>query len=201
MTAANLSRPVRCAALSLVCATAAMSSAADGQGGMIAELWPHESPAGESAKRSFEQWRAKDPGQPGKALSLEQLSIPARENSTMVRVRGVFTPPETCHYAFLIDGTRETKFASPDEAELWLQAPSNGGWKLAQRTDNPNKRSGRIALEAGVPVNFEFYTMGSRAVTLSWHSQEQDPVTGRELVKVPLAPLPSSALSLRAAKP
>lgn len=119
----------------------------------------------------------------------------------MVRVRGVFTPPETCHYAFLIDGTRETKFASPDEAELWLQAPSNGGWKLAQRTDNPNKRSGRIALEAGVPVNFEFYTMGSRAVTLSWHSQEQDPVTGRELVKVPLAPLPSSALSLRAAKP
>ncbi len=169
--------------------------------GVVAEIWPMEIPAGTSPQRAFEQWRAQDPGQPAKVLALDHLSIPARETSTMVRVRGVLTPPKTCHYAFLIDGTRETKFASPDEAEVWLLDPSSGGWRMVQRTGNPNKRSGRIALQAGVPVSFEFYTTGSRAVTLSWHSQEEDPATGRTVVEIPLAPLPASALSLRDSKP
>jgi hypothetical protein len=181
--------------------SAGILSADEAGAGVVAEVWPMEVPPAASAKRAFEQWRAKVPGQPDQVIALEQLAIPARDSPSMVRVRGVFTPPKSCHYAFLIDGTRETKFAAPDEAEMWLREPSGGGWKLVQRTGNPNKRSGRIALQAGVPVNFEFHTMGSRAVTVSWHSVEQDPVSGEARVNIPLAPVPASVLSLRKSLP
>jgi hypothetical protein len=183
-------------------ATAAEEPAGDIAGGVVAEVWPFEKPAGESAQRVFELWRAQVPPAGRVTLPLaEGLSIPAREHPSMVRVRGLLTPPKTCKYAFLIDGARERKSAQPDEAEMWLLDPRSGDWRLVQRTGNPNKRSGRIGLEAGVPVRFEFYTAGSREVRVSWNSQERDPADGRPVVDLPLAVVPAAAMGPRPVMP
>jgi hypothetical protein len=171
--------------------------------GVVAEIWPLAKaavPTAVAAPGEFEKWRGQVPPAGVTLLPLDKLALPARETASLVRVRGVFVPPRTCQYAFRILGPATPKIARPDEAELWL-GDERGGWRLVQRTGNPNPRSGRSAMTQGVPQRFELWTAGSREISVQWVAEDWDPVTKAQVVSVAREVIPGAAMRARTAKP
>lgn len=167
------------------------------EGAVSAEVWNFDIPDGVSAKSAFEQWRAQVPQGESKKIALDGLSIPARESSTMVRVAGVLTASVSGEYAFTIHAPDMHRFHRPDETELWIHDGSTGEWKLAQCTGNPVKIGGRTRFEAGVPLRFELWTMGSNRTVVDWEVTQFgkiDPATGKAAVKLARQMVPASAI-------
>jgi PA14 domain/Bacterial TSP3 repeat len=130
--------------------------------GLVAEIWPLEQKVEEGSRGSLEILRGQPAPENMKTVKVDNLEIPARDEQSLVRVRGVIVAPESSLYAFVINGY--------DNAELWIEDPELGEWKLAQRERNPIKRGGSIKMEAAVPRRFEFWTKGQRAMSVGWNS-------------------------------
>lgn len=165
--------------------------------GAVAEIQPYEIAPAEAPSRAFERWRAQVPGTSARLLPLEMLAIPGREECSMVHVAGMLVAPLSGDYAFSIHAPEQHKFDPPDELELWILNDRTGEWNLAQCSGNPNKKSGRTRLEAGVPRRFELWTMGSRAIAVDWEVADfetKDPETGGATIRLARETIPSSAL-------
>jgi hypothetical protein len=140
--------------------------------GVVAEVWPFEAPAGEAAQPVFERWRAAVPSAPAATVPLDGLALPARGEAAMIRVAGMLVPPVTGRYAFFVEGPGGRGAKPAGETELWIEEADTGAWTLAQRTGNPNKRSGRTWLEAGVARRFELWHLGREAVSIGWEVRD-----------------------------
>jgi hypothetical protein len=193
---------VLCGALILI--GASVSAVAEKEPGLAvtAEVWRFDIPEGISSKAVFEQWRARRPAGEPQTLSLDGLSIPARESSSMVHVAGEMTAPVSGLYAFTIHAPDAIGLHRPDETELWIHDEATGEWRLAQCTGNPVKTGGRTRFEAGVSKRFELWTMGREKTEVQWHVTELgkiDPATGKSREVVPRQTVPASAISIRKA--
>lgn len=205
----NLSKPISFHALLTLCGGALMFAQfpqlAEGQppsvGALTAEVWPYEIARNTPPKIAFEQWRVQQPADAPQILALDGLEIPARESSTMVRISGVVTAPVTGNYAFFVTATGKAPNVRTDPTELWLMDERIGGWRLAQTSGNPNKRSGRTFMEKDVPRRFELWAMGTDAVSIEWEVREWDPVAQGPAIALTRQPVPASALQPRGATP
>ena len=171
---------------------------------VLADVWSFELPPGVAPKVVFEQWRTQRPTEESHSLALEGLSIPQREGAKMLRVTGVLNIPVTGDYAFAIVAPGFKGSERPDETELWIQNDSTGEWKLAQTTGNPNKRTGRTRMEAGVPRRFELWTMGSKHTVVEWEVVDtavMDAATGKPAVKLARQVIPAAAIGSRKPAP
>jgi hypothetical protein len=171
---------------------------------VAADVWHYEIPAGVAPKTAFEQWRAQRPPAESQKVALDGLSIPKREASMMARVAGVLNPPVTGDYAFGIVAPGMKGSERPDETELWIQNDGTGEWKLVQTTGNPNKRTGRTRMEAGVPRRFELWSMGSRQTAIEWEVVDisaTDSATGKATVMLARNVIPDAAMESRKPAP
>jgi hypothetical protein len=165
--------------------------------GVVAESWPFKAPAGESAKCVFERWRASVPPAPAASVPLDGLALPARGEASMTRVAGLLVPPVTGHYAFFVEGPGGRGAKPRGETELWIEEADTGAWVLAQRSGNPNQRSGRTKLEQGVARRFELWHMGREAVTIKWEIRDWDAAAGKPAIALACQTVPAQAIRPR----
>ncbi len=158
--------------------------------GVVAEIWPLVKPEAATAPGGFEKWHAEVPPAGCNLVALDKLEIPAREATTMVRVRGVLVVPQTRTYVLTL--------ASADPAELWLLDDPTGEWWLAQRANSPTNGVGTVKLEAGVPKRFELWTAGTASATVKWHAW---PVNTAKLVAPAISAEVVPGSSLRSVTP
>ncbi len=185
--------------LAPVFSLAAEEPEGDAPAGVAAEVWPFAAPAGEAAKPVFERWRASVPPAPAATVPLDGLSLPARGEAAMTRVAGLLVPPVTGRYAFFVESPGGRGAQRGGETELWIEEADTGAWVLAQRTGNPNQRSGRTWLEAGVARRFELWHSGRNAVSIGWEVRDWDAAAGKPLVALARQTVPATAVRPREA--
>lgn len=183
-------------ALTFLILVGGMPAVAD-EVGLVAESWPLDTATNDAAQRVFELRRSQASATGATTSQLDKLEIPARDNPSLVRVRGVLIPPQTGGYTFNIYGI--------DDAELWLADDETGEWKLVQSKGNPVTGVGRIKLQQGVAKRFEFWTKGGNEMLVQWESVQWLPAasaTAKPVKKVIVAKqsIPASSMKARIAK-
>ncbi len=164
--------------------------------GVVAEIWPFEMPAAALQPHAFNTWRSQVPPTTATILPLEKLEIPARETTSMVRVRGMLVPPQTGGYTIQVIGVDPAEFFLADGAD---GAPAE--WRMVQRNGNPNSGAGRVKLEQGVAKRFEYWTMGRGKTSVQWELASRASEHASKTLLVAKQAIPASNLNAPAAKP